>query len=65
MEHAGEVYLYYPQQGTVRVYEPSSLQPGTETLQFGSFTEFVDWLFDEARASMRDPKGMNKDGTHY
>jgi hypothetical protein len=56
MEHAGEVYLYFPSDGVVRTFEAVPLNPVNETRRFSSFTEFLDWVFKESHASASDPR---------
>jgi|WetSurMetagenome_2_1015567.scaffolds.fasta_scaffold628432_1 hypothetical protein len=50
MDHAGQVYLYFPQDGRVCAYD--SLRPvsGEEISVWSSFEQFIEWVFAEANA---------------
>jgi hypothetical protein len=50
MDHAGEVYLYLPQDGRVCSYDAFRPVPGEEVSVWSSFDQFIEWLFAEAKA---------------
>ncbi|HUU83203.1 MAG TPA: hypothetical protein VM243_06830 [Phycisphaerae bacterium] len=50
MEHAGEIYLYNPDTERVAAYDAFRPVTGEETLTWESFDQFVEWVFEEARA---------------
>ena len=56
-EHAGECYIHYPD-GSVAAYDSFRPLRGEETLQWRSFREFFDWLFEEAGRISRGHAGI-------
>ena len=56
MAHAGELYLYYPENEHVSAYDALRPVPGEETLSWESFKLFLDWVVNEAETMMRDPE---------
>ena len=56
MAHAGEVYLYYPENEHVSAYDALRPVVGEETLSWESFRLFLDWVVTEAEATMDDPR---------
>lgn len=50
MDHAGQVYLYFPQDGRVCAYDSLRPVPGEEVSVWSSFDQFIEWVFAEAKA---------------
>lgn len=49
MEHAGELFLLMIPTGEIVAYEAARPVLGEETLRWGDFIEFFDWIVREAR----------------
>lgn len=56
MAHAGEVYLYYPENEHVAAYDALRPVAREETLSWESLKLFLDWVVTEAEAAMNDPR---------
>lgn len=50
MDHAGEVYLYYPEDDRVSAFDSKRPFKGEETLKWKTFTDFAEWVITEAKA---------------
>lgn len=48
MEHAGEVFLLRVPSGEIVAHESARPVLGAETLRWGNFVEFFDWIVGEA-----------------
>ena len=55
MDHAGQVYLYFPHDGHVRAYDALRPVPGEEVSAWGTFDQFVEWVIAEARGIAQAP----------
>ena len=56
MDHAGESYFYDTLSFEVVVFDSLNIDRSMPTLSFGSFDEFLNWLFEEARRQLEDPE---------